>query len=97
MKFRPLGDRVIVEREELEKQSTGGIIMPDSLLARGKSQRGKVIAVGTGRLLENGKHGDMFVTTNQRVLFGAYAGNEVELEGKEYLILRQEDILAVLD
>ncbi len=95
MKIRPLQDRVLVERIEEEEKTKGGIIIPDS--AREKPQQGKVVAVGPGKTDEKGNRVAMGVKVGDRVLFGKYAGSEVEIEGKQYLIMREEDILGVIE
>ena len=94
MKIRPLNDRVLVSRVEEEQKTTGGIIIPET--AKEKPQEGKVIAVGPGKLDENGKRIGMDVKVGDRILFGKYSGNEIKIEGVEHLIMREEDILAVL-
>ena len=95
-RIRPLADRLIVKRlEEQEQKSVGGIIIPDT--AKEKPQEGKVIAVGTGKVTEDGKKLPMAVKEGDRILFGKYSGSEVKIDGEEYLILREEDILGVLD
>ena len=94
--IRPLHDRLIVKRiEEQEQKSAGGIIIPDS--AKEKPQEGKVLAVGTGKKNEDGKVIPLDVKTGDRILFGKYSGSDVKVDDKEYLILREEDVLAVLD
>ena len=95
MKVRPLQDRVLVRRVAEEEKSKGGIIIPDT--AKEKPQEGKVIAVGTGKVTEDGKKLPMAVKEGDRILFGKYSGSEVKIDGEEYLILREEDILGVLD
>ncbi|MCX5633649.1 MAG: co-chaperone GroES [Phycisphaerae bacterium] len=95
MKIRPLADKVIVERIEAETRTTGGIVLPDS--AKEKPQRGKVISVGTGKLLDDGSRSEMQVKKNDEVLFTSYAGNEVKLDGKEYLIMEESDIMAIIE
>jgi len=95
MKIRPLHDRVIVRRLEEEEQKVGGIIIPDT--AKEKPQQGEVIAVGNGKLLENGERVPLDVKPGDRILFGKYAGSDVKINGEEYLILREDEILAVLD
>ncbi len=95
MKIRPLQDRIIVKRQEEEEKSKGGIIIPDS--AREKPIEGKVMAVGSGKILENGKKQPLDVKVGDRVLFGKYAGTEVKIEGEEHLILREDDILGVIE
>ncbi len=93
--IRPLHDRVVVERSEAEKKTAGGIVLPDN--AKEKPKRGTVIAVGSGRVLENGEVRALDVKKDDRVLFDGYAGSEVKLDGKEYLILTEKEILAVID
>jgi chaperonin GroES len=95
VKIRPLHDRVIVKRIEQEQKSAGGIIIPDT--AKEKPQEAKVVAVGAGRRDENGKLIAPEVKKGDRVLFGKYSGSEIKLDGEEHLILREEDIMAVLD
>jgi len=94
MKFRPLQDRVIVQRLEAEEKSAGGIIIPDS--AKEKPQEGKIVAVGNGKKLDDGKVSPMDVKVGDRVLFSKYAGSDVTIDGGEYVIMREEDILGVL-
>ena len=94
LNIRPLEDRVVVQRFEAEETTAGGIVLPDS--AREKPQQGKVIAVGPGKLLEkSGERAQMSVKVGDRVFYGKYAGTEVELNGEEYVILRESEILAV--
>jgi chaperonin GroES len=94
-KIRPLGDRVIVKRdEEAEQKSAGGIIIPDT--AKEKPQRGTVIAVGTGALNDKGEKIPMEVKVGDQVLFGKYAGNEIKINGDEYLIIRENEILGII-
>jgi chaperonin GroES len=95
MKIRPLQDRVIVKRVEEEEKSKGGIIIPDT--AKEKPMEGKVTAVGKGKLLEDGKIHPPEVKAGDRVLFGKYAGTEVKIDGIEHLIMREEDILGVIE
>jgi len=95
MTLRPLHDRVIVERLEEQEQRKGGIIVPDS--AKEKPQQGKVIAVGNGKRLENGTVVPLDVKKGDTVLFGKYSGSEVTLDENEYLILREDEILAVIE
>ncbi len=94
MNIQPLGDRVLVEPLKEEETTKGGIIIPDS--AKEKPQQGKVIAVGTGKLDDNGKKIPFNVKKNDRVLMPKYGGTEVKIDGKEYQILREEDILGVI-
>ena len=95
MKIRPLQDRVIVKRIEEEEKSKGGIIIPDS--AKEKPQEGKVIAVGKGKVNEDGKLIPLDVKVNDRILFGKYSGSEINIDGDEHLIMREEDILGVIE
>jgi len=95
MKIRPLADKVIVERIEAENKTAGGIVLPDS--AKEKPQRGKVISAGVGKLLEDGSRSKMQVKKSDEVLFTSYAGTEVKLDGKEYLIMDESDIMAVIE
>ena len=94
MKFRPLHDRVIVKRVEEEEKTAGGIIIPDA--AKEKPQQGKVIAVGKGKILENGKVSPLDVKKGDRILFGKYSGQEIKIDGEEHLIMREDDILAII-
>ena len=94
MKFRPLHDRVLVERVAEETKSAGGILIPDN--AREKPQQGLVEAVGPGATLENGKVRELSVKKGDRILFGKYSGSEIKIDGKEYVIMREEDVMAVL-
>ena len=95
MKIRPLQDRVIVKRLEEEEKTKGGIIIPDT--AKEKPQEGKVIAVGKGKVTEEGKLIPMDVKAGDRILFGKYSGTEVKIEGEEHLIMREDDILGVIE
>lgn len=95
MNLRPLHDRVIVRRTTETESKVGSIIIPDS--AKEKPQQGEVIAVGSGTLLETGDRASMDLKPGDRILFGKYSGSEVTLDGEEYLILRENEILAVLD
>lgn len=92
--LRPLRDKVVVERSEAEERTAGGIVLPDT--AKDKPKQGTVIAVGPGRLLDNGEVKPLEVKKGDRVLFGGFAGTEVKLNGKEYLILNENEILAVI-
>ncbi len=94
MKIKPLGDRVLIERLEAEERSEGGIIIPDT--AKEKPVEGRVIAVGEGRHTEDGKLIPMNVKEGDRVIYSKYAGTEVKIEGKEYLIMREDDILGIV-
>jgi len=96
MKIRPLHDRVIVKRlEPSEKTSPGGIIIPDTV--KEKPQEGEVVAVGPGKLLDTGKSSPMNVKAGDKVLFGKYAGTDVKVDDEDYLIMREDDILGVLE
>ncbi|WP_022797391.1 co-chaperone GroES [Thermus islandicus] len=92
--IRPLGDRVVVKRIEEEPKTKGGIVLPDT--AKEKPQKGKVIAVGTGRVLENGQKVPLEVKEGDIVVFAKYGGTEIEIDGEEYVILSERDLLAVL-
>jgi chaperonin GroES len=95
MKMRPLHDRILVKRVEEENKTKGGIIIPDT--AKEKPQEGKVIAVGSGRVTDDGKLVALEVKKGDRVLFGKYSGSEVQIEGEEHLIIREEDVLAIIE
>ncbi|MBA7465084.1 10 kDa chaperonin 5 [subsurface metagenome] len=96
MKVRPLGDRVLVKPlEEVEEKKKGGIIIPDT--AKEKPQEGKVIAVGKGKITEQGKTLPLDVKVGDRILFGKYSGNEIKIDDKDYLIVREEDILGIIE
>jgi chaperonin GroES len=95
LKIRPLGDRVVVEPLEAEEKSRGGIILPDT--AKEKPLEGKVVAAGKGKTDDGGKPVPMEVKAGDKVLYGKYAGTEVTVDGNEYIILKEEDILAVFD
>ena len=95
MKIRPLQDRVIVKRIEEEEKTKGGIIIPDT--AKEKPQEGRVVAVGKGKVNDDGKITPLDVKVNDRVLFGKYAGSEINIDGVEHLIMREEDILGVIE
>ena len=95
MKIRPLQDRVIVKRIEEEEKSKGGIIIPDT--AKEKPQEGKVIAVGKGKVNDDGKITPLDIKVNDRILFGKYSGTEINIDGQEHLIMREEDILGVIE
>ena len=94
LNLRPLDDRVVVEPMEAEAVTSGGIVLPDS--AKEKPQRGRVVAVGPGKLLDSGSRGALSVAVGDQVIFGKYGGSEVEVDGVEYKILREGDILAKL-
>ena len=95
MNFKPLADRVLVRRIDKEEKSAGGIIIPDT--AKEKPQEGEVIAIGNGKLLDSGELSKMNVKKGDRILFGKYSGTEIKLDGEEHLILREEEILGVIE
>ena len=95
LKIRPLHDRVIIQRLEAETKSAGGIVIPDS--ATEKPIRGKVVAVGKGKILESGDVRPLDVKVGDHVLFGKYSGTEVKVDGGEYLVMREEDVMAVIE
>ena len=95
MKLRPLQDRILVRRVEEEEKTKGGIIIPDT--AKEKPAEGKVVSVGKGKVDEKGKPIPMEVKKGDRILFGKYSGTEVKIEGEEYLIMREEDVLGIID
>ena len=95
MKVRPLHDRILVERLEEKEVKKGGIIIPDT--AKEKPQEGKVVAVGNGKVNDDGKKVPLDVKAGDKILFGKYSGSEVKIDDKEYLILREEDVLAILE
>lgn len=90
--LRPLDDRVVVEPQEAEDVTAGGIVLPDT--AKEKPQRGKVVAIGPGKLLDSGERGTLSVAVGDEVIYGKYSGSEIEVEGREVKILRESDILA---
>ncbi|KXH78542.1 co-chaperone GroES [Sporosarcina sp. HYO08] len=92
--LKPLGDRIVIELIEAEEKTSSGIVLPDS--AKEKPQEGKVVAAGTGRVLENGQRVELEVKEGDHIIFSKYAGTEVKYEGNEYLILRESDILAII-
>ena len=94
MALKPLADRIVVKRLEAQDKTKSGLVLPDS--AKEKPQEGKVIAVGSGRLLDDGSIKSLEIKNGDRILYGKYSGTEVSLEGEEYLILREEDVLAVV-
>jgi chaperonin GroES len=95
MKIKPLHDRVIVQRVEEEETTKGGIIIPDS--AKEKPIEGKVLAVGSGKTMDNGQVRPLEVKEGDRILFGKYAGTEIKIEGEEHLIMREDDIIAIVE
>jgi chaperonin GroES len=95
MKIRPLYDRIVVKRVEEKEQMQGGLYIPDT--AKEKPQEGEVVAVGKGKRLENGTTVPLDVTPGDRILFGKYSGNDIKLDGEEYLIMREDEVLGILD
>jgi chaperonin GroES len=95
MKIKPLQDRILIKRIEEEEKTKGGIIIPDA--AKEKPQEGKVIAVGDGKTLENGTKAPLTVKVGDKILFGKYSGTEIKVDGEEHLILREDDILAIVE
>ncbi len=95
MKVRPLNDRIVVRRLDEGEQRVGGIIIPDT--AKEKPQQGKVIAVGAGKIKDDGKRIPLDVKADDTILFGKYSGQEIKLDGEEYLIMREDEVLAILD
>ncbi|MDX1442920.1 MAG: co-chaperone GroES [Gammaproteobacteria bacterium] len=95
MNLRPLHDRVIIKRLEAETKTAGGIVIPDS--ATEKPIKGEVVAVGNGKILENGETRALDLKKGDKVLFGKYAGTEVKVDGEEYLVMREEDVMAVVE
>ena len=92
LNLRPLDDRVVVEPKEAEERTAGGIVLPDT--AKEKPQRGKVVSVGPGKLLDNGERGTLSVAVGDEVIYGKYSGTDIEVEGRDVKILREGDILA---
>jgi len=95
LRIKPLDDRIVIEQCEAEERTAGGIVLPDT--AKEKPQRGKVLAVGPGKLLDSGKRGTMSVKVGDEIFYGKYAGSDVEVDGKKYVILRESDVLAIIE
>lgn len=95
MKIRPLADKVLVQRLEAEAKTAGGIVLPDS--AKEKPQRGKIVSVGKGKVLDDGTTRKLEVKKGDNILFSSYAGTEIKIDGKEYLIISESDIMAVIE
>jgi len=95
MKLRPLDDRVVIKQSEAEDKTAGGIILPDT--AKEKPQIGKIISVGPGKVLDDGKRGKMSVKKNDEVIYSKYIGNEIEIDGGKYVVLRESDILGIIE
>jgi len=94
MKIQPLGDRIVIEVLEAKEKTKGGIVLPDT--AKEKPQEGKVVAVGKGRVTEDGKIVPLEVKVGDKILYGKYSGSEINIEDKEYLIIKEEDVLAIV-
>ncbi len=95
LKIKPLDDRIVVEQSEAEEKTAGGIVLPDT--AKEKPQRGTVVATGPGKLLDSGERGQMSVKVGDQVFYGKYAGSDVEIDRKKYVILRENDVLAIIE
>jgi chaperonin GroES len=95
MKIKPLQDRILVKRIEEEEKTKGGIIIPDA--AKEKPQEGKVVAVGDGKMLENGQKVALTVKVGDKILFGKYSGSEIKIDGEEHLIMREDDVLGIVE
>ena len=94
MAVKPLDDRVLIKQCEAEERTAGGIVLPDT--AKEKPQRGKVVAVGAGKLLDSGKRGEMCLKKGDEVFYGKYSGTEIKIDGEEYVIIRESDVLAIV-
>ena len=95
MKVKPLDDRILVRPQEAAEVTAGGIVLPDT--AKEKQQRGEVVAVGTGRLLDSGKRSPLVVKAGDKVIYGKYAGSEIKISGEEHQIMRENEVLAILE
>ena len=95
IRIKPLDDRILIEQFEAEEKTAGGIVLPDT--AQEKPQRGKVLAVGQGKLMDSGKRGKMSVKVGDQVFYGKYAGTDVEVDGTTYVILKENDVLAIIE
>ena len=95
MKLKPLDDRIVVKQSEAKEKTTGGIYLPDT--AKEKPQIGKIVATGPGKLLENGKRNKMSVKKNDEVLYAKYMGSEIEIDGENYVILKESDVLGIVE
>ncbi|MFP4053116.1 MAG: co-chaperone GroES [Phycisphaerae bacterium] len=95
MAVKPLDDRILVKQSAAEEVTAGGIVLPDT--AKEKPQRGEVVATGPGKLLDSGERGEMSVSKGDEVFYGRYAGTEIKIEGEEYVILRESDVLAIIE
>ena len=95
MKLRPLDDRIVIKQSDAEEKTTGGIILPG--IAKEKPQTGKIIATGPGKMLDSGKRSKMSVKKNDKVIYAKYIGSEVEIDGKKFVVLRESDILGIIE
>ena len=95
MKLRPLDDRVVIKQLDAEEKTAGGIILPDT--AKEKPQIGRIIAIGPGKLLDNGKRNKMSIKKNDKAIYARYIGSEVEIDGEEFVVLRESDILGIVE
>ena len=95
MKLKPLDDRIVIKQSEAEEKTAGGIILPDT--AKEKPQIGKVVAIGSGKLLDDGKRGNMSLKKNDEVIYPKYMGSDIEIDGEKYIILRESDVLGVVE
>lgn len=95
MKLRPLDDRIVIKQSDADEKTTGGIYLPDT--AKEKPQIGKIIATGPGKLLDSGKRGEMSVKKNDKVIYAKYIGSEVEIDREKYVILRESDVLGIVE
>ena len=95
MKLKPLDDRIIIKQSEAEEKSAGGILLPDT--AKEKPQIGKVVAVGPGKILDDGKRGKMSVKKKDEVIYAKYSGSDVEIDGEKYVILKESDVLGIVE
>lgn len=95
MKLKPLDDRVVIKQSQAEEKTTGGIILPDT--AKEKPQIGKIVAVGPGKILDSGKRGKMTLKKNDKVIYPKYIGNDVEVDGEKYVILKETDVLGIVE
>jgi chaperonin GroES len=95
MKLKPLDDRIVIKQSEAEEKTAGGIYLPDT--AKEKPQIGKVVAIGPGKLLDDGKRGKMSLKKNEEVIYPKYMGSDIEIDGEKYIILRESDVLGVVE
>jgi chaperonin GroES len=95
IRIKPLDDRILIEQFDAEEKTAGGIVLPDT--AKEKPQRGKVLAVGQGKLMDSGKRGKMSVKVGDQVFYGKYAGTDVDVDGTTYVILKEDDVLAIIE